>query len=538
MMKKPMTLVEEISELDIELLKLLARRHKLVQKTRRPKKEGSGTAGIANEKQIRLLWEANAVKFSKDPRLAHQLFSLIQDIEFSSKAEADERTEFTLSPNRKPVNVDLPGPASLRSSRLWLALIAAAGAPCRLRNVPTADPVHDFLKALEQTGASLHWQRDDIVSNGSGPLAFGDKTLFAGDDELNVYLLGLMAAGRHGTLKMTGGSALKDADLTAFRHFLPQLGARIGHVMPRSNGLPVRLECSGVLPDTITIPADLPGDAVCACLVSAATWERPTTFVLSGTPHAEECLAVVRNIFTQCGVTHDGAADAFSVTPGTFAIPAVPVMAMDPAISATLLALPVFTGGTVRLAGTWPTYTAEGSATLELLRSSGLDVTVGADAIVSRAGNEAERAAAAGTPPSMEGLSSRYLPLAIAICCARAKSSGVAVPLPVVLDRAENDLLDGFVAQAGMALNKGAVAVVADAPAARIWTSPDAYWTMAFALLAFLKRSIRLANPSSVTDLMPLFWTVYNGLPEPSLTRKPKQESTDEQPKRRRIIAG
>lgn len=532
-MKKNMTLVEEISEMDVDLMKLLARRSKLIQKTRRPKKEGSGTSGISSEKQLRLLWEANAAKFSKDPRLARQLFTLIQDIEFTSKSESEEKTEFTLSPNRKQVNVDLPGPASLKSARLWMTLAATSGARCRLRTLLTADPVTELVKALSQAGANLFWQDGDVVSKGGEALSFADKVIFAGDDTLNFYLLALLAAGRHGTLKFTGDSALKDADLTAFRHFLPQIGARVAHVVPRSNGLPVRLECSGVIPDAIAIPADLPAEAVTACLIAATSWDVRITINLTNNAHAETCLAEVRPLLDQCGVQYSGGTSDFTIFPGPATVPAEPQLSLDPLIGTTLLSVPVFTSGTVKLDGAWPVESEEGDAALALLRSVGLEVTARDGKVIA----SATGAVAKAGQPYMGPLPDSYYPLSVAMACARAKASGEAVALPAMPAGMDPALVDGFVAQAHMLIDDGKVYASVDVPAAPLWSSPDANWTMAFAMLAFLKRSIKLSNPGNITDLMPSFWTFYNGLPEPTMMRKPKQEANSDQPKRRRIIA-
>jgi 5-enolpyruvylshikimate-3-phosphate synthase len=46
------------------------------------------------------------------------------------------------------------------------------------------------------------------------------------------------------------------------------------------------------------------------------------------------------------------------------------------------------------------------------------------------------------------------------------------------------------------------------------WTCPDAYWGMAYALAAFASPGMRLANPGTVSDVMPTFWKLYNSLPE------------------------
>jgi hypothetical protein len=41
-----------------------------------------------------------------------------------------------------------------------------------------------------------------------------------------------------------------------------------------------------------------------------------------------------------------------------------------------------------------------------------------------------------------------------------------------------------------------------------------------------------------VTDLMPSFWLLYNGLPDPDMKRKLKEPTDGDKPARRRIITG
>ncbi|MCT4535457.1 3-phosphoshikimate 1-carboxyvinyltransferase [Halodesulfovibrio sp.] len=532
-MKKNMTLVEEISELDVELLKLLARRSKLLKKTRRRKKEGAGTDSISNEKRIRLAWEESATKFSRDPRLAHQMFTLLQDIEFISRDDAEDQNSFGLAPNTQPVNVDITGPAALCPTQIWIALAAANGVECNLTGISTAHPVSDLVKGFNQAGARLSWKGNDLFCKESKALDFADKVIFAGNSEFNVYLLALQAAASHGTLKLTGGSTLKDADLSAFRNFLPQLGARIAHVIPRSNGLPARLECSGIIPETVVVPENLSEEAVIAVLVAATTWKANVTIDLSQNAAATNALAIVDPIFESAGIEYSIEGTSCAISPEEPDFPVYPAITMDPTICASILAYPAFAGGKVALRGTWPLDTAEGDAVVALLKSVGLTIAIKPDSIVA---TKPERGHSTDAV-DMQNLSSNYFPLAMALTCIKAAATKSPVELPAAPAGTSVEVIESFVAQANMLLEDNKVHPNADIPHAKIWTSPDAFWTMALGQLAFINRPLQLSNPGTITDLMPTFWMFYNTLPEPTMVRKPREEMSGDKPKRRRVFA-
>ncbi|WP_175566021.1 3-phosphoshikimate 1-carboxyvinyltransferase [Halodesulfovibrio marinisediminis] len=528
-----MTLVEEISELDLELLKLLARRSKLLKKTRRRKKEGAGTDSISNEKRIRLAWEEAASKFSRDPRLAHQMFTLLQDIDFISRDDAEDQTGFGLAPNTQPVNVDITGPAALLPTQIWIALAAANGVECNLNGISTAHPVSDIVKAFNQAGARLSWKGSDLFCKESKALDFADKVIFAGNSEFNVYLLALQAAANYGTLKLTGGSTLKDADLSAFRNFLPQLGARIAHVVPRSNGLPVRLECSGAIPETVVLPESLSEEAVVATLVAATTWGVKVTLDLSQNEAATNALSVVAPIFESAGIEHEIEGTSLVILPEEPDFPVYPAITMDPTICASLLAYPAFAGGKVVLRGTWPKDTAEGDAVVSLLKSVGLSVAVKPDSIIAAKPEKGHST----DPVDMQNLPACYFPLAMALTCIKAAATKSPVEIPAAPAGTSHEVIESFAAQANMLLDDNKVHPNADIPHAKLWTSPDAFWTMALGQLAFINRPLQLSNPGTITDLMPTFWMFYNTLPEPTMVRKHREEKSGDKPKRRRVFA-
>jgi hypothetical protein len=69
------------------------------------------------------------------------------------------------------------------------------------------------------------------------------------------------------------------------------------------------------------------------------------------------------------------------------------------------------------------------------------------------------------------------------------------------------------------------------------WTCPDAYWGMAFALAAFARPGLILANPGAVTEKNPVFWEIYNSLPDPRIRvpawEEPGEKSCVPNPRRR-----
>lgn len=81
-----------------------------------------------------------------------------------------------------------------------------------------------------------------------------NKIIYAGQSKFHFYLLLCLALGQVTRAKFTGSTKLKIHDVRPVQELLPRLGARLTIVEPHSNGLPVRVESSGQIPETITIP--------------------------------------------------------------------------------------------------------------------------------------------------------------------------------------------------------------------------------------------------------------------------------------------
>jgi 5-enolpyruvylshikimate-3-phosphate synthase len=509
---------EEIADIDGSIIKLLLKRHKLLQRLAAPR----GRLDAKTEQQLRTAWEKNATRVSRDPKVTRQLFAMLQEVHFLPKPDPDDepRQAFGLAPVRQPVTLSMPGPKACRRVRLYLALAAGSGQPLRIDDTLLNDPLTECVKAFNQAGGQLAWQEDGSVLARAGvPLPLPDKVIFVGDDSLNFHLLLGHYLGRAAHAKFTGDSKLKLSDFAALRRFTPLLGARLTNVIPKTDGLPVRLEASGMLPPEALIPADLPADAVTGLLLAAPCWPQPATLDLSPHPQADTILEEALDILTACRVGLERAGRRVRILPGV-KMPAAPAVGMDLTLAANLLALPACVGGSVRLTGIWPDC-APGRELVRLLESAGLRMERADDAMCARL---PENAAASGLP-DFPALPVRFAPLALALACLPALR-GREAPLPGLPQGFGDADRDDFLHALGITL-EGTRLLPPAAPAHRgaiPWTAPLPAWAMAYALAAFVRPHLKLANPGIMTALYPRFWAFYNGLPEAPVARAAQNE--------------
>ncbi|MDR2892063.1 MAG: hypothetical protein LBV80_03110 [Deltaproteobacteria bacterium] len=570
------SLAEEIIEADADLIRLLARRARLTVKMRGGKTHAATPGAIRGEKAIRSHWEAEAGKISRDSRFIRQLFNLIQDIAVRPQDSAPAGPAFNLAPARGQVKLDLPGPALAEQAMLWAALAAACGCELRVNGVQRSQGLMDFVKAFSQAGANLVWADSDTGSDtdsdpassksalaaglladslelsGCQPIRLAHKTIFVGESRLAFYLLAFLSLNAPGKIRFTAGHALKSADFTALHKLLPGLGARLSFAVPASRGLPAALECSGALPELYVIPADLPLEGTLALLLAGFAWRRPLVLSLDNLPGslAQQALSLLEPFFARlpeaaevkgsevhynawtpsCAQSPQDEAEGHAQTnPVTF--PTVLETALDPALSCLLLSLPFFSGGSVKLAGSWPE-NPEAPACVSLLRLAGLKLEIGSQAVSSgRAGN-----ISLADGIICQDLPAKLLPLFWAMNAQTALQSKNGLTLshaPEQFDPAnpglplkpDLDLARDFLAQLGVELTEGesGLRLTALPPeefrevAAKSygWSSPDAFWTIGLSLGAFFCSNLKLSNPDSASDLLPDYWTLYNALPDP-----------------------
>jgi len=126
--------------------------------------------------------------------------------------------------------------------------------------------------------------------------------------------------------------------------------------------------------------------------------------------------------------------------------------------------------------------------------------------------------------PACPDLPARFAPLALALACLPAlRGREARLPeLPRGLDEAErDDFLQALniTPEITQEIAPGGTRLLSpNAPAshdATPWTAPSPAWALAYALAAFARPRLKLANPGIMTALWPRFWVFYNSLPEP-----------------------
>lgn len=532
-----------VSDIDRDILKLLLRRRNLLKRMCNSK----GFLEPAEEKSLRESWEAAVSRVSRDARLSGRFFSLMQEVEFLPRPNAeqdeqdtpergaDRRTAFNLAPPARPVRLSMPAPLACRATRAWLMLAAATGQGLRLAPCLMNDPIVDCVKMLNQLGAGLNREEDGVTAHETTPAGAPDKVLYAGDSAWNFFLLLGHYLGRPSRAKINGESALKLADFSATRRFLPALGARLVHVVPKSNGLPARLECSGILPDAAALPADVPAELAEGILLAAPLYERPFTLDLTAHPLQKLILARTLPILRAAGADIVVESARVRVAPSPLRLPPRPELPLEPELAVFLLALPLALGGEARLAGVWPQWPGA-TAGWDLLQALGLDVRQAGGEIRATAATPLKNFSAQALPErALSDFPADWTPLPVALAACAALRGGKAV-LPPLPSAADKDEIASFLHAVGLECDaEGRLCKIAQENLASAWNAPTPAWALGLALAACAKPHLKLGNPGIMTGLYPAFWSLYNGLPEPS----PRQTAVEEPaaaPARRRIL--
>lgn len=556
------SLKDVVAEIDRDILRLLLRRHNLLERMR----GGRPRLDAAEEKFLREAWQKAVSRVSRDADLSGRFFALMQDAAFlprpadenqdadaqgaDASPAAERREAFNLAPPRKPLELSMRAPLACREARAWLFLAAASGQPLRLAPCLMNDPLVDLLKALNQMGAAVTREQDAVIARAAEPLDCPDKVLYVGDSLWNLFLLLAFYVGRPSRVKFIGETELKLADFSSTRRFLPQLGARFINVIPRSSGLPARLECSGIVPGRMDLPPDVPGELGAALLLAAPFLEREFTLGLAGHPQRERVIAFALPLLQAAAISVVERDGAVSVRPGAPALPVEPALPMDAGLAAFLLSLPMPLGGDVRLEGAWPSG-PDADAAWEALRTLGVPVEA------SPAGGGAvgvkleapRRAARLSTVPqaTLERLSGRLapLPLALAACAALGGAEADAPASVLEALRCPPELAVDFFSAAGLVLAED---MLHPSPEARdggrsfagpAWNAPSPAWALALALAACGRparcHGLLLGNPGVLTALYPGFWALYNAFPRPVVRRREGAEETPPAREHRRI---
>ncbi len=541
---------ETVCEMDRDILRLVMRRHNMLKRMAGPK----GHLDNREEKQIREAWESAVAKVSNDPKLSGLFFSLMQEVTFLPKPGEDgeqRREAFNLAPAQQPVKIDMEAPASCRATRAWISLAAASGQPVKLASSLMNDAIYDCLKMFNQMGASIIRSGDAVEALPAAPCGTPDKVIYSGASAFNFYLALGHYLGRPSHAKFSGDSQMRMEGLDAVVSFVPQLGARLVHVIPKGEGLPVRIESSGLLPDAIDFPDAVPGEFIEGMLLAAPFYEKPVAFRFGSHPDSARIEARILPLLAACGASVEGNCENLHITPSKIALPREPKLAMEPELAVFLLALAPALSGRVRLAGQWPS-SPEAEAARDLFRQAGVPFSAGSDSASIECGAEVSIPEAGLELP--EALPGEWLPLAMALTCLCAlRKKQARMPQGYEPGSERFAEAEAFARACGLEVEEDGAVVWAKPVALKredgeggereeyvtihqVWPAPSAAWACALAVCACARpephHGFRLNNPGILTTLYPGFWALYNALPEPQI-RKPEVQP---QPKERRRI--
>ncbi len=544
---------ETVCEMDRDILRLVMRRHNMLKRMAGPK----GHLDHREEKQIRESWESAVAKVSNDPKLSGLFFSLMQEVTFLPKPGDDgepRREAFNLAPVQQPVKLDMDAPASCRATRAWLSLAAGSGQPVKLSGTLMNDAVYDCLKAFNQMGASIIRDGGTVEALPAEPCGTPDKVVFCGASSFNFYLALGHYLGHPGHAKLAGDSQLRMEGLDAVVSFVPQLGARLVHYIPRSEGLPVRIESSGLLPDAVDFPDVVPFEFIEGMLLAAPFYEKPVTFRFGRHPGRARIEERILPLLAACGAKMEGDCENLHITPSQLELPGEPRLDMEPELAVFLLALAPALSGSVRLRGQWPA-TPEAEAAVDLFRQAGLEVRTGSGQASLESGGSISLPEAGLAIP--EALPAGWLPLAMALTCLGAlKNRTARMPQGYAPGDVRFAEAEAFARACGLEIQEDGSVVWAKPVSIRrgdgegdreelvtihqVWPAPSAAWACALAVCACARpephHGFRLNNPGILTALYPGFWALYNALPDPRLRRAGAEAEAQPQARERRRI--
>ena len=348
-----------------------------------------------------------------------------------------------------------------------------------------------------------------------------------GSDEQTLWLCLALCLGLPYHLKITGENQLCKINFSPVAKFLAAFNARLVQVIPAGEGLPVRIEASGMIADTIAIPANLPMDFVFALILAGSFWESPVRFDMTEF-YAElqkddekldawnTGLEDIMDCISLCSLPVTIDKDSITVKPQAIKMPEEITLPSDAEICTSFFLLPALTSGTVCLKGHW-TQKGQQKHLSQIMDFAGLEFSIDGDTATAKGNSGNARFAV--IPPCNEATA--------ALLTLWAKVNGQNLSLT---DKAkENPIIESYLAHLGFTpdLERGEDLY---AP----FMAPTAQWAVAYALGAYLHPRVKLVNPNILNDYYPFFWRMYNTLPTPSID---KAERKDDTPKPRRVIA-
>lgn len=534
-----LSLTQELAQLDEKLVSLLMARTNLLSRAASSRR--AKNLGITDPNQEKVLWQVwrdSSKADNLEPQILKKIFHLTNNLSYA-RVERNSSNEkpLCLFPRRKPVDIDLDAPRDqiLRSMMFFLG--ATNATPLTVAPFQGNDISLELINALNLCGFNLTFHNRQCEAQPVQSWSMDNKIIYAGQSKFHFYLLLCLALGQVTKAKFTGSTKLKIHDVRPVQELLPQLGARLTVVEPHSNGLPVRVESSGQLPETITITSGISKKFVLALVVAATTYKSGLTIRLHESFASSKLLRKGIGFLQQFIPELQFEGLNISVPPAPLCLDLSAVdIPVDPLMSLHLLVLPFFTDGRVVLHGKWPEYVPHLHDIMDILHEFGLRISTDGNQLTASMGNRPQKLSIDITSCQ------EYLPLVLAM------SMGLRGKCAITLDTTREDvehaqdLLENL--GAGYSIEPGLLQVgLQDAKkvSESAWQSPGPYWTLAGALISFTHPGVCMTNADNISSAWPWFWKIFMNLPTPQNFIHPPHseeqvdEIQDDKPKRKRI---
>ncbi|MBO4368596.1 MAG: hypothetical protein J5803_00630, partial [Desulfovibrio sp.] len=448
-----------------------------------------------------------------------------------------ERTGFNLAPNKRAVQITLEAPSSQWQVHAWLILAAFAGQDITISHSLLNDHELTLLRALSDLGATVKTHEDTISLRMKKACQALDLSIHVGSNFDTFALLAGQYIVRPSRIRFTAEGNLKTVSLFDIARFLPSIGARLSFVVPKTNGFPIRIECSGDLPNTITIPDQLPRAFVEGLLLALPFAEHPVCLDISQHTEkasiCERCLPLLEKTEATC---YESKEWNIVFEPHALTVPEKPVLPCEESIACALLSLPLLLGGEVTLHGGFPN-DSQARDVLAALSDLGLAIEEksASQTILAHASHDASN-----KQPALPSLPchKRLMPSLYPLLAGLLAGLALQEKKPLIPDFMQKDATTNeFFSLLRLECNSDAELLPEetsnDIPV--FWNAPSPYWAIALALAACARRKegFKLGNAGIITDLWPQFWTVYNALPV--FQGRSEKNATQEKPQRRKI---
>jgi len=529
----------KLENTDRKLVQLLAERSRLlVRMAKERKHKDKSMVDAEEEKHLWSLWRQGVEEHGLNERLLRRIFNMINGLAYE-QAERRDDWVMPLHPRQGPVDIDLPGPVDTLATRLWLIAGAALNQEVSIPGVVLNDDIIELIKACNQAGAHMSWDQDGVSSGAVSP-QFDHTSVFVGQDAINLYLLLCLAISSPAVCRFNGGARLKSESLGFTSSLLAAFGARQVSMVPGSEGLPIRLEASGQIPDRFQIPDGAPRELIVAILLLAPAWAREKGVFRIGMPsepkHSQWATATkIFPLWSAMGVLWEQQGQELILTGSELTLPGQPKMDLDPFLAGYVLAMPGAHGGRACLHGTIAQKGLEWDAFQAMSHQAGLELEVMADRVQSRCDQIQDNTLQVDC-----SLVPEFFPLALALAVAAKGESVISVDSGQDMDFAVHVISAlGMESEQRTARELKVRPVRGRQQEGLAVTAPNAFWCLGLALMALTGADVSIKNPGVLTSLWPQFWSLYKELPRPRanvVSRAGKQEEEDDAPKRRRRI--